>query len=435
MAHSPSPAGHQTSSLFRQAAVDACFMQQYGTVHMLPKTIHRSFAWVSALLLVISIVYISTQPFFETVNLTGWVSTTVPNIDVRSQESAGIVKQVLVNNGSTVSAGQTIAIIARSKGEALGAAGVEGQRRLILQEQNQRLAILAQNKQNLHIAADGIEQRYMQSQAQLSKILQHQHTHQIQLDTAKKRLYSLHDLLAQGVMSFLQVEQTEAQMLSLHQQDFELFMRSQSIQASHNDLREQKLTNQQKRQQVEHEITLLNIQTQKQLDALNNETQITVTAPSSGIIDNLQIDEGKAVAFNQVLTQIAPAHPRYFVQLAIPSHQVAFLQANQQVDIRVDGFAYQTFGSLNGVVSHISEQVINPQDISDREIRSNQALYLVDVEIEYTAPISSLHAISLRSGMTISASVNKQETTILRWLLKPLFDISGPRFTRTEGVL
>jgi len=438
---SKNPGPHQRQnkkpapSMFRQDAIDASFLQQYGGVCMLPKLSQVMLSICSLTLLIAIVIYLSTQSFFETINVTGWINTKTPNIEVRSQESAGIVKQVLVSNGSLVEAGETIAIIARSMGQALGDVGVEAKRTLILQEQSNRLAILQQNSASAVLSLQGLVLRYAQTGEQLAKIEHHQHKHQIQLDTAKQRWQMVKNLVAQGLISLTQLEQSEIQMLSLHQQDFELFMRAQTIQTNHYDLHEQQLTNKQQQTQIDHEINLLNIQTQQQLDALLSDTQITVTAPSSGLVDNLQIDVGKSVSFDQVITQIAPVYPNYFVQLAIASHQVAFLQLDQQVQIKVDGFSYQKFGSLSGTVSHISEQVIAPQDIDGVTINTNQALYLVNVELDYTPPLSSIDSISLRSGMSISASINKQESTILNWLLKPLSDIARPEFTAKNLVI
>lgn len=423
------------SSMFRQEAINASFMQQYGDVCMLPKFSQIMLFGVCALFIILTITYVSTQPFFETVNVSGWVSTKTPNIEARSQESAGIVKQLLVANGSHVAAGETIAVVARSAGNALGEAGISAKIALILQEQSNRLAILKQNSEQTMFASKGIEKRFLQSTLQLTKIEGHKGSHEAQLSIAKKRWQSVKELVGKGLVPVAQLEQSELQLLSLHQQDFELFMQGQSIQANHHDLAEQQLSNKQQLQQIEHEINLLNIQTQQQLAIVSNDTQITVTAPHSGIIDNLQIAVGKSVAFNQVITQIAPSQANYFVQLAIPSHQVAFLQNDQQVQIKVDGFAYQKFGSLQGVVSHISEQVIAPQDINGLTINANQALYLVSIDIDYVPPVLAGKSISLRSGMSISASINKQETTILRWLLAPLFDMKRPVFSATKDSL
>lgn len=176
----------QDASMFRQAAIDASFMQQYGNVCMLPTFNQVALFCLPLILLVLIGVYISTQSFFETVNVTGWVNTKTPNIEVRSQESAGIVKQVLVANGSQVKAGDTIAVITRSLGQALGDKGIDAKRKLILQEQSNRLAILNQNSANAALALQGIDLRYIQSSEQITKIEDHKNKHQIQLDIAKQ---------------------------------------------------------------------------------------------------------------------------------------------------------------------------------------------------------------------------------------------------------
>jgi membrane fusion protein len=395
---------------------------------MFPKLTHVGLSLLSCFIAFASLYYISSQPFFETVNVKGWVNTKTPNINVRSNEASGIVQKLFVNNGSQVQVGETIAIISRSKGNVLGKDGILAQQGLILQEQSNKLTLLQHSKANLALESKAIAQRYARTAEQLAQIDKHQKKHKHQLKIAKKRWESVKALLGRGLVSLVQLEQSEVQMLSLHQQDFDLFMRSQTIQSTYNDLREQLFANKQQQQQIEYEIDLLNTQTQQQLDAFINDTQMNVSAPSSGIIDNLQIDVGKGIAFNQVIAQIAPLETDYFVQLAIPSHQVAFLQKDQEVQIKVEGFAYQRFGSLRGVVRHISEHLIAPQDIDGHVVNADQGLYLVDIDIDYNTPASTADDIILRSGMAISATVKKQETTILDWLMGPLLDIVKPAF-------
>lgn len=424
---------NQHSSMYRQAAIDAHYMHKYGKVCMLPKIGHFGL-FVSILMLVIAaLVYICTQPYFDTVNVNGWVSTTSSNVSVRSQENAGIVADVFVSNGNEVTAGQAIATIRRSQGQVLGTKGIDAKRTHILQTQSNRLAILEKKNTHLFVEAQGLVDRYLQSEKQIDEIIRHQQAHKHQLYISKKRWGSIKKLAEKGTVSAMQVEQSELQMLSLHQQDFELFMQFQSLQTTHAKIGEQTLKNKQQQSQLRHEINLLNIKTQQALEALLNETQFTVHAPRTGYIDNLQIDKGKSVSFNQVLTQIAPIAPAYYIQLAIPSHQVAFLQKDQQVLVTVDGFAYQKYGSLPGVVTHISEQVISPNDVDGLLVAANQAVYLVDIDIEYTKPSSTLDKIALRSGMTVSASINKQESTILEWLLAPLLKLTLPTFISQEA--
>lgn len=420
---------NQHSSMYRQAAIDAHYMHKYGKVCIVPQIGHFGLFFSILMLVIVAMIYISTQPYFDTINVTGWVKTTSANVEVRSQETAGIVTNVFVTNGTEVSAGQAIATISRSQGEMLGKTGIKVRRKHILQSQSNRLAIHEQNTASLLIEANGLVDRILQSEKQIAALIRHQQAHKLQLTISQQRWESVKNLAIKGTVSIAQVEQSELQMLTLHQQDFELFMQLQSLQTSHANFAEQTLKNKQQQTQIQHEINLLNIETEKALESLQNDTQFTVNAPKKGLVDNLQIDEGESVSFNQLLTQIAPIKPMFYIQLAIPSQQVAFMKKHQQVQVTIDGFAYQKYGSLPGVISHISEQVISANNVDGLLLAANQAVYLVDIDIDYNQPISALNDIVLRSGMTVSASINKQESTILAWLLAPLLNAISPKFT------
>ena len=423
----------QHSSMYRQEAIDAHYMHKYSKVFMLPKISHLGLFFSVLILMAIVLVYISTQAFFETVNVKGWVSTAASRVDVRSQEAAGIVSEVFVSNGTEVSPGQPIARIGRAQGEVLGKEQIAEQRKYILQAASNRQSIFEQSAETLEVQAQGLAKRVLQSEKQIHALNYHQAKHKQQLVLSKQRWEAVKTLAEKGAASIIQVEQSELQMLSLHQQDFELFMQMQSLQTSQDNNHEQALKNRQQGSQIQHEINLLTIQTQQELAKLLSDTEFTVNAPRSGLIDNLQIAEGESVLFNQVLTQIAPLAPAYYIQLAIPSHQVAFLQKDQKVLIRVDGFAYQKYGSLPGVIRHISQQVISPKDIDGLLIPTDQSVYLVDIDIDYVTSTSSINKITLRSGMTVSASINKQESTILEWLLAPILKIALPKFKNAEA--
>jgi multidrug resistance efflux pump len=423
----------QHSSIYRQEAIDAQYMHKYSKVFMLPKVSHFGLFVGVLILMAMALVYISTQAFFETVNVKGWVNTTTTSVDVRSQEAAGVVSKVLVSNGSAVSIGEPIAIISRSHGEVLGKEKIAEKRQYILQAESNRLSIFQQSTINLETEAESLAKHLLQLEKQKDALSNHQIKHKQQLMLSKKRWGSVKALALQGALSILDVEQSELQMLALYQQDFDLFMQMQSLQTSQANIGEQVLKNSHQQAQLQHEMNLLNIQTQQELASLLSDTEFTVNAPRTGLIDNLQIDEGESVSFNQVLTQIAPPQPAYYIQLAIPSHQVAFLQEEQQVIITVDGFAYQKYGSLPGVIKHISEQVISSKDIDGLLVPAEQAVYLVDIDIDYIPPTSSIDDIALRSGMTVSASIYKQESTILEWLLAPLLKIARPKFNRVKA--
>lgn len=411
-----------STSIYRQEAVNAHFTQQYGQVLLLPRLNHRILFWCIICLVTVGLVFISTQPFYDTIEAKGWIDTNNANIDVRSKEAAGIIQSVYVDNGQAIKAGQAIAKVKRSRGDALGTNETSARRLRVQQEYEQQRQIQIQKERNLNNQFTNLLKRQKTLTTQLKELQSHRLQQTTQINIHKVRLVSLNSLLEKGLVSKLQVEQSETQLLNLKHTQFELFSQQQSIQIQLDDIAQAQHEIDVTKQQLQHELNLISIKSQSALSQLNEQIEYTVIAPVDGLVSNMQIQAGDSLQFNQIISQIAPANPQFIVQLAINAQQIGNVEVGQSIQLKIDGFPYQKFGSVPGTIIQIAEKVLLPKDIHQLAIALHQPVYLVRVALNSPSKNARLQHNQFRSGMTVQASIVQHESTILMWFLAPLVD-------------
>ncbi|RPD43497.1 HlyD family efflux transporter periplasmic adaptor subunit [Paracnuella aquatica] len=83
--------------------------------------------------------------------------------------------------------------------------------------------------------------------------------------------------------------------------------------------------------------------------------QYVVQAPESGKVIFLSpVQEAQFVAVGQELFYIAPDESRYYGELMVGQNGIGKIKNGQPVLLKVDGYPSAEFGTLKGVVEHIS---------------------------------------------------------------------------------
>jgi HlyD family type I secretion membrane fusion protein len=82
---------------------------------------------------------------------------------------------------------------------------------------------------------------------------------------------------------------------------------------------------------------------------------LIVSAPVDGIIQDIQITSiGQAISNNEPLMRLVPTGDTLIVEARVPNQDIGFIQAGQEVEVRVDTYDFVTFGTLPGVVEQIA---------------------------------------------------------------------------------
>ena len=185
--------------------------------------------------------------------------------------------------------------------------------------------------------------------------------------------------------------------------------------------------NREKESLKEKEITL-HKQLKRDLQELrqiqNNLHNVVVRAPITGTIQQLNLrNQGQLVRRGDLIAQIAPSQVPLLVKASVASQDIARVENDQTVQLRVFACPYTDFGTLKGKVIAISPDISSPlreenSFISDQEIKSTSGTYEVTIEPVRSFLSGDQQECQLKSGMKARADIVTKEETILTFLLR-----------------
>ena len=159
-----------------------------------------------------------------------------------------------------------------------------------------------------------------------------------------------------------------------------------------------------------------------------------LTAPVSGIVQQLSVHTvGGVVTPAQSLAVIVPSDSLLEVEAMVSNHDVGFVHAGDEVEIKVDTFDFTRYGLLHGQVLSISSDAI-VRDNSANQSKDKQPGSTTDSsepkgqELTYAARISVDRAqmqvedkkVNLSPGMAVTAEIKTGSRRIISYLLSPL---------------
>jgi hemolysin D len=156
---------------------------------------------------------------------------------------------------------------------------------------------------------------------------------------------------------------------------------------------------------------------------------LELKAPQSGIVKDLATHTvGTVVSTGTVLLSIVPEHEPLVAEILIRNEDVGFVHPDQKVKIKLAAYPFQKYGLLDGAVLQIWP------DASEENASSGPAMHHSDSSSEngnstgFKALVSldrqSLGArdesLNLVAGMQVVAEIREGRRTVLQYLLSPL---------------
>ena len=148
-----------------------------------------------------------------------------------------------------------------------------------------------------------------------------------------------------------------------------------------------------------------------------------LTAPIAGTVTSLLVNAGQSVPAGANLAAIVPANSPMTAVLYVPSTAIGFVKVGQRVRVSYDAFPYQRFGQYHGVVSSVSQTDVPMAANPDKQDR--RAYFLVRVRLDASSVKAYGAEIPLRPGLTLTADVEIDRRSLIRWMLDPLFAFTG----------
>ncbi len=162
----------------------------------------------------------------------------------------------------------------------------------------------------------------------------------------------------------------------------------------------------------------------------------SLTAPVSGTIQQLAVHTvGGVVTPAQALMVVVPSDSRLEIEAMVSNHDIGFVHAGDEVEIKVDTFDFTRYGLLHGKVLTLSSDSILRDVPTDKSADSKSPSTAANAtsepkgqELSYAARISLDRTqmqvgdkmVNLSPGMAVTAEIKTGSRRIISYLLSPL---------------
>jgi hemolysin D len=161
------------------------------------------------------------------------------------------------------------------------------------------------------------------------------------------------------------------------------------------------------------------------------EGQMELRAPQDGVIKDLATTTvGAVVQPGTVVLTLVPKGEQLYADVNIKNEDVGFVQINQTAQIKLSAYPFQKYGMLTGKVIHVSgdatESKPNPNQIANSDAidpNSNApvAMYKARIQLDkQTLTDPQGNQLTITPGMQIVAEINQGKRTVLEYLLSPV---------------
>jgi protease secretion system membrane fusion protein len=391
-------------------------------------------------------------PLDKGVPLSG-VVTSESNRQAVQHQAGGTVRQLLVQEGSAVKAGQVLvkmnpvtaqsqtdisrgqymtarATEARLIAERDGAGKVVFPADLLAQKGDPRAQevmslqsqLFSSRQMSLQNELASYDQNIAGLKVQASSTRESLESKKIQAGLLKEQLAGMRDLAKEGYVArnkLLELERIYAQVNGAISEDIGMIGKIQ------HQVTEFTLRRSQKAQDYQKEVRTVLTDIQKEAEALSSRmdaqnyelANVDVKAPADGVVVGLNVfTNGGVVPPGFRMMDIVPSGAALVVEGQLPVNLVDRVHVGLPVELMFSAF------NVNKT-PHIPGEVVNVAADRTVEERTGFAYYKVRVKVTPAgAALVAKHKMAIQSGMPVDLFVKTGERTMMNYLLKPIFD-------------
>ncbi|WP_321150916.1 HlyD family type I secretion periplasmic adaptor subunit, partial [Aeromonas jandaei] len=234
----------------------------------------------------------------------------------------------------------------------------------------------------------------------------------------KTRLNARRKLEQSKAIAPMEVLEVEKELLELERNQQQLLSRLAVLSAEREKLTEQRNTYmagkhreyQNKRNDLSGRLAELN----QELVKANEASRVQVLrSPVDGTIQQLQINTlGGVVQSGDKLMVIVPDNAQLEIEAMLLNTDAGFVYPGQAVEVKVDAFTYTKYGTISGVVSHVSKDAIKDEKLGlVFPVRINLSTNKIQVEERL---------VRLQPGMSVVAEIKTGRRRVIEYVLSPL---------------
>jgi len=158
-----------------------------------------------------------------------------------------------------------------------------------------------------------------------------------------------------------------------------------------------------------------------------------LTAPVDGVVQQLAVHTvGGVVTPAQTLAMVVPVDSHIEIEAMVSNRDIGFVQADQEVEIKVDTFNFTRYGLLHGRVLTVSQDAIardkqeRPGDravgaeTTSSEPRGQELNYAARVSLDRMQMQIDEKLVNLSPGMAVTVEIKTGSRRIISYLLSPV---------------
>ncbi|MDX1452821.1 MAG: HlyD family type I secretion periplasmic adaptor subunit [Oleiphilaceae bacterium] len=403
----------------------------------------RLFVWLLSALVVLALAWASFATVDELARGEGRV---IPSrqLQVVQNLEGGIVAEILVAEGSLVDVGQPLIKIddtlfastfqekqlkvlelqaraarLRAEIQALTEPAFE----VVLEEQipdlvAQERALFTQRMASLSNADAVIEQQILQRQQRLSQLQAQWQQAKDALKLSQKEVDILRPLLAQGVVSEVELIRAEKDLLQhrgeVARKGFEIPQVEAEITELQRKREQQRLDFRQEAQSELNTILAELPRLSQSRGALEDRVDRTlVRAPVKGTVKQLMVNTiGGVVQPGMDLLSIVPLEDSLLIETRVRPADIARIYPQQAARVKITAYDFARYGALEAEVAHISADSIITE--------SGESFYLVRVKTAKNYLGDEHEPLPIIPGMVAQVDILTGKKRVLDYILKPL---------------
>ncbi len=164
--------------------------------------------------------------------------------------------------------------------------------------------------------------------------------------------------------------------------------------------------------QAASELTQLRLAVDKLRDRFQ---RLEVRAPVRGIVKGLSVNTiGGVVASGGVIAEIVPLDRELVVEARLSPSDIGHLKVGQPVSVKVQTFDFARYGTITGQIDRISASTFQDEE--------GATYYKANVVLDRNYVGNNPAKNPILPGMVVDADISTGHRTLLRYLLRPVYE-------------
>lgn len=148
---------------------------------------------------------------------------------------------------------------------------------------------------------------------------------------------------------------------------------------------------------------------------------LEIRAPNDGVVKDLATtNRGAVVAAGALLMNIVPKDEPLQAEVLLKNEDVGFVAAGQPVKLKVAAYPFQKYGMLDGKVHLVSADSADPKQQAPGQVPNLSYRAIVRLDKRVLQSAATGEKLDLNPGMLVTAEIHQGRRSVLEYLLSPV---------------